>query len=317
VLLALQALSSAPGVAAAAAVDINPLSGAIGMGPIGPGLPGSSRWRVTAEYFAALGMRLLAGRQLSETDVAADAPVGVLSEAGMRQVWPGLRADEAIGRTLRFPGERDREIVGVVGDIRSSHAAQPTPSLYVPLTFRDFRRAEFALRMAPGATSGLSEIRSRLAQTGVPAASVTIGDVSLRMRSGLADQRFRALLFSLFGITALLLAALGLYAVGAFEVTRRRREMGIRLSIGASRGALQWLIMRQTVAPVLAGLVVGLCGAYWAASFLQSFLHGVDGRDPVTLVLVAIVLLASAALAAWLPTRRAARLDPAAVLRAL
>jgi ABC-type antimicrobial peptide transport system permease subunit len=145
---------------------------------------------------------------------------------------------------------------------------------------------------------------------------VTVGNVSQRLHSGLTDQRFRALLFSVFGATALLLAAFGLYAVGAFEVTRREREMAIRLAIGASSGALQWLIMRQTVTPVLAGLLVGLCGAYWGASFMQTFLHGVDARDPITLALVVLVLLTSTALAAWLPARRAARLDPAAVLRA-
>jgi predicted permease len=312
----LAALSAAPGVKSAAAIDVSPLSGAIGMGPIGPGLQGTSRWRVTPAYLQVMGMRPLAGRHVSAADVAADAPVGVLSESGLRLVWPGVRADEAIGRTLRFPGEQDRQIVGVVDDIRPSHAATPTPSLYVPLTSRDFRRAEFVVKMAPGATPGVAEMRGRIVQAGVPAATVTVGNVSQRLHSGLSDQRFRALLFSLFGVTALLLAAFGLYAVGAFEVTRREREMGIRLAIGASSGALQWLIMRETVTPVLVGLLVGLCGAYWGASFLQTFLHGVDARDPITLALVVLVLLTSTALAAWLPARRAARLDPAAVLRA-
>jgi putative ABC transport system permease protein len=240
----------------------------------------------------------------------------VLSESGVYLVWPGLRPSAAIGKSLRFPGEPDRQIVGVVGDIRSSHAATPIPSLYVPLSAHAFRRAEFTVRMAPGATPAVADLRSRMHQVGVRAASVTIDDVSQRLRHGLADQRFRALLFSLFGVTALVLAALGLYAVGAFEVTRREREMGIRLAIGGSRGAVQWLIVRQTLGPVLVGIVAGLCGTYWAASFVQAFLHEVDARDPSTLVLVVVVLLAATALAAWLPARRIARLDPAAVLRA-
>lgn len=315
-LLVVQALSSAPGVGSAAAVDINPLSGAVGMGALGPGLRGSSRWRVTSGFFDAMNMRLLAGRSLSATEVATDAPVGVLSESGLHLVWPGLRANEAIGKTLRFPGEEDREVVGVVSDIRSSHAATPIPSLYLPLSSHNFRRAEFVIRMAPGATPAVADIRSRILQAGVPAASVAVGDVSQGLRSGLADQRFRALLFSLFGVIALLLASLGLYAVGAFEVARREREMGIRLAIGSSRSAILWLIIRQTVTPVLVGLVAGLCGTYWAASFVQSFLFQVDARDPRTLTIVLIVLLVSTALAAWLPARRAARLDPAAVLRA-
>jgi ABC-type antimicrobial peptide transport system permease subunit len=140
--------------------------------------------------------------------------------------------------------------------------------------------------------------------------------VSQGLRSGLADQRFRALLFSLFGVTALVLAAVGLYAVGAYEVTRREREMGIRLAIGSSSGAVQWLIMRQTLTPVLIGLIPGLVGTYWAASFVQLFLYQVDARDLTTLSIVVVVLLAATALAAWLPAYRAARLDLAAVLRA-
>jgi len=315
-LLVVQALMSAPGVASVAAADINPIGGAVGMGPLGPGLAGTSRWRVTAGFFTAMEIRLLAGRELSGAEVTDDAPVGVLSESGLHVVWPGLRASEAIGKSLRFPGEHDREIVGVVADIRSSHAAAPVPSLYVPLSAHEFRRAEFTIRMAPGATPAVADIRSRLHQVGVRAASVTIGDVSQRLRNGLADHRFRALLFSLFGVTALVLAALGLYAVGAFEVTRREQEMGIRLAIGGSRGAVQWLIVRQTLAPVLVGVVAGLFGAYWAASFVQSFLYQVDARDPTTLVIVVMVLLTSTALAAWLPARRVARLDPAVVLRA-
>jgi putative ABC transport system permease protein len=314
--LVVQALSAAPGVAAVAAVDLNPLSGAVGMELLGPGLPGSSRWRVTSGFFDAMNMRMLVGRPLSATEVAGDAPVGVLSESGLRLVWPGLRAGEAIGKTLRFPGEPDREIVGVVSDIRSSHAATPIPSLYLPFSAQTFRGGEFVIRMAPGATPAVAEIRSRILQAGVPAASVTVGDVRRGLRSGLANQRFRALLFSLFGVTALVLAALGLYAVGAFEVTRREREMGIRLAIGGSRGAVQWLIVRQTVTPVMVGLIAGLCGTYWVASFVQAFLFQVDARDPITLTLVVVVLLASTALAAWLPARRAAHLDPAAVLRA-
>jgi putative ABC transport system permease protein len=138
--------------------------------------------------------------------------------------------------------------------------------------------------------------------------------VSQRLRSGLTDHKFRALLFSVFGVTALLLAALGLYAVGAYEVTRREREMGIRLAIGGSRGSVQRLIMRQTLTPVLVGLIAGLCGTYWSARFLQSFLYQIEARDPATLIGVMLMLVGSTALAAWLPARRAGRLDPAAVL---
>ena len=315
-LVAVEALRAAPGVAAVAAVDISPIGGGVGMRPLGPGLHGTSRWRVGSGFIEAMEMRLLAGRPLSAAEVAADAPVGVLSESGLQLVWPGLRPSAAIGKSLRFPGERDREIVGVVGDVRAAHAATRMPSLYVPLGPDGFRHVAFILRMAPRATPAVADLRSRMQQVGLRAASVTVDDVSQRLGKGLADQRFRALLFTLFGVTALVLAALGLYAAAAFDVTRREREMGIRLAVGGSSGAVQWLIVRQTLAPVLAGVALGLCGTYWAAAFMQSFLHQVDARDPATLAIVVAVLLASASVAAWLPARRVARLDPAAVLRA-
>jgi predicted permease len=310
-----QALNSAPGVTSAAAVDINPLSGAIGMNALGPGLKGTSRWRVTSGFFDTMKMRLIAGRQFSLTEVADDAPVGMLSESGLRLVWPGIRAGEAIGRRLHFTGEPDREVVGVVTDIRSAHEATPIPSLYLPLSAYRFRQAEFIIRVASGTTPVSADVRNRVRQSGVPVASVNVGNVTGNLLSALGDQRFRAVLFSAFGVTALVLAALGLYAVGSYEVARREREIGIRLAIGGSAGAVQWLMLREMLSPVIVGIIAGLAGTYWSAAFLQSFLYQVDARDPATLAVAILVLLASATMAAWVPTHRAARLDPAAVLR--
>ena len=309
-----QSLRSVPGVVAVGAVDVNPLSGAR-MGPIGPGFRESSRWRVTPGFFEAMQMPILSGRGLLDTDGADGTSAGILSESGLRLVWPGLRADEAIGRALRFPGEPAVQIVGVVSDVRPTHAATPVPSLYLPLTSHELRRVEYVIRVAPGTTPFVTDIRSRIRQAGVPVTTVTVSSVSQSLRSGLADQRFRAALFSVFGLAALLLAGLGLYAVGAYEVTRRKREVGIRLAIGGSTRTVQLLIMRQMLTPVVGGLVLGLAATYWVASLVQAFLHQVDARDLATLTIVGVVLLASTALAAWLPVRLAARLDPAAILR--
>ena len=113
------------------------------------------------------------------------------------------------------------------------------------------------------------------------------------------------MLFSAFGIAALALAALGLYAVGAYEVAQRKREVGIRLAIGGSASAVEWLIVRQALVPVMIGILVGLAGTYWAAKFIQAFLYQVDARDPATLAGVTFVLMGSTAIAAWLPARRA------------
>ena len=211
-LQAVDALSSSPGVVAAGGADINPISGARGMRALGPGLRETSRWQVTSGFFDTMGMRVLAGRHMSAREVASDSPVGVLSEAGLRMVWPDVRPDDAIGRPLRFAGERDRTVVGVVSDVRASYGASPTPSLYVPLSARDFRIAQFVVKTAPETPPAISEIRARLLHAGVAASSVNVRGVEERYRAGLRDQKFRAMLFSAFGITALMLAALGLCA---------------------------------------------------------------------------------------------------------
>ena len=157
---------------------------------------------------------------------------------------------------------------------------------------------------------------ARLRETGVAGSSVTVRDVEQDLQRSLADQRFRAVLFSTFGLVALLLAALGLYAVGAYEAAQRQREMGIRVAIGGSTGAIQWLIVRQSLAPVIAGLAAGLLATLYATRFIQSLLHQVDAHDPSIFAVVVIVFLLSSALAAWLPAHRATCLDAATILRA-
>jgi ABC-type antimicrobial peptide transport system permease subunit len=122
--------------------------------------------------------------------------------------------------------------------------------------------------------------------------------------------------FSAFGLTALILAAVGLYAVGSYEVAQRQREVGIRLAIGASAPGVQWLLVRQALMPVMVGILAGITATYWAGTFIQAFLHQVDARDPATLGIVTLLLVIATAIAAWLPAYRAGRLDPAVILRA-
>jgi putative ABC transport system permease protein len=123
-------------------------------------------------------------------------------------------------------------------------------------------------------------------------------------------------MFTTFGVVGLLLAAVGLYAVTSFDVAARRREMGVRLSLGASPRDLLQRVLRDSVRPALVGVAIGIVLSLWAAQFLQSFLHKVDARDPWTFGLVALTLVLAAVAAAWIPARRASRTDPTEVLRA-
>ena len=127
--------------------------------------------------------------------------------------------------------------------------------------------------------------------------------------------RFQAALFGSFAVIGLLLAAVGLYAVAAFNAGRRRREIGVRLTLGATTRHVSRMVVQSAVKPILVGAAAGLVVTWWAARFLQAFLFEVDARDPWTLALVVVVLGATAIVAAWLPARRAGRTDPADVLR--
>lgn len=307
-----------PGVQSAAASNSLFLTGGVGWEPLAKGydIRVGTRANVTGRYFETLGMRPLAGRTIADDDVASRRPIAILSFAGVQLLWPGASPSAAIGRTLAFPGELPLEVAGVVADVRSAQADAAKATLYVPIKPEAMRWMDYIARVAPDSQLSVADLRARLRQQVAVPTSVAIGRVEKSLDDRLSDQRFRATLFLSFGIVALMLSGVGLYAVGTFEVSLRTSEMGIRLTLGASTGDVTRLVILEALAPVAAGILAGVVVTYWAAQFMQSFLFQVDARSPWLYVIIAAVLLASAALAAWLPARRAARTDPAAALRA-
>jgi predicted permease len=310
----LDAIRNTKDVRHAAAADVLPIQGAAGNLFV-KGVQGAFTWRVTDGFFETMGMRLRAGRSFTGEEVKTGARVAVLGESGLRLVWPGVSAPDAIGRVLTLEGLAPAAVVGVVADIRSEPAATPHASLYLPLTAEGFRGMRFVARTAPGVSVPAEDLRARITAFAKPM-HVAASPVSGRLRKSLADQRFRATLFGVFAAAALVLAGVGLYAVTAFEVRQRRVEIGIRLALGATRQRVLAHILRDAVWPVAIGSAAGLVVAWWAGRFLQSFLHEIDARGPGTLVMVGGVLIVTAVLAAWIPARKASRVDPATVLRA-
>ncbi len=301
------------GVQSAGAVDVFPVMGGVG-NEFGE-FDRAYRWQATDGYFETMGMRLIAGRTFSPADLVQPGNVGVLSEMGLRLVWPDLNAAQAVGRILKLPGQSPRQVAGIVSDVRGSYSQSPWPSLYVPVSPERFRSLTFVARAQAGAPPSITELRDLLRQRVEAPTSVNIIYLSEWLSRGLVDQKFRTMLFTAFGLVALLLAAVGLYAVASFEVVMRRAEMGVRMSLGATPGNIQRLVIREALTPAVIGILAGLIVTYWGAKFLQSFLYRVDARDPMTYVLVALVLIVTATVAAWLPACRAARTDPAVVLR--
>jgi hypothetical protein len=271
---------------------------------------------VTDQFVETLGMRLVAGRSITAAEVTALAPVGVLSESAVRLLWPAVSPRAAVGREMRLADDSPREVIGVVADVRRSYTDNPRPSLYVPSGSKGFRFMEYAVRLAPGASISVTDVTRRLTATGVTPTRVAVNPFDRSLASSVRNQRFRAELLSGFGVIALVLAVVGLYAVESFNVAQRTTEFGVRLSLGATPRDLRHLLIRQTLAPACAGIAAGLVGTYWVARYLQSLLDVVSARDPWTYAGVAAILLLVSIAAAIIPARRAARTDPVIALRA-
>jgi hypothetical protein len=312
----LAVVNALPGVREAAGTNDSFLNGSAGWKAFGPGFERrGARSNVTGGYFETVGAHLLAGRTVSAADVTDRAAVVVLNQSGLRLLWPGATPAEVVGRFLPFDESPRREVIGVVADTRSRHAADTRADVYLPMEPADLGNGDLVLRAVAGVVPSVRELRERLREQVAAPTSVVLTPVTRSLEAGLLDQKFRATLFLSFGGGALALAAIGLYAVGAFEATRRRAEMGIRITLGATGRHVRWLILRDALVPVVMGVTAGVIASVWAAKFLQSFLYEVDARSPILLATVAAALIGVTIAAAWLPARRAARTDPAAVLR--
>jgi predicted permease len=268
---------------------------------------------VSPGYAETLRIPLKQGRYLEDRDRAMNG--ATVSQAVADRIFHG---ENPIGRRFRRgnPDERPFEIVGVVGDIHAS-SLQKVPGLmvYVGHWYRSRQRFSMVVRTTASPLAMGPAIRAAVHELDpvIPIAQMrTAEDI---ISDSVAPRRFQMTLILLFAGVALLLASLGIYGVISYSATQRRAEMGIRMALGASGADLHALILRQGLAPVAAGLAVGVAAAIAAGRLLSSLLFEVSGTDPITIMSVSIVLLAVAALACWMPARRAAKCDPSSALR--
>jgi predicted permease len=278
---------------------------------------------VSPDFFATYGTHLLAGREFTVTDRQGAAPVAIVNEAFARKFMDGMNP---VGRRVqRDAGPKQPavslEIVGYAEDAVYRDLREPLPpTLYAPLaqSVDDFfvsSGVQISVRAATGSPALLTRSVAA-ALTGVdPDLALTFQPLEDQVRSSLAQERVIALLSGFFGSLALLLAALGLYGVTAYAVSRRRTEIGIRMALGAERDSVVRMVLRRVALLVAAGVLVGTIASLWAATFVDTLLFGLGPRDASTLTGAALVLTAIGLLAGWLPARRASRVDPAAVLR--
>jgi putative ABC transport system permease protein len=268
---------------------------------------------VTPGYFGAMAIPLVAGRDFSADDLAREAPVVVVSRAAAERFWSG---EDPIGSHVTLGSDKPLEVVGVVGDIRrKSLDAVPEPMVYVPLYMLPVPFSHLVLR---GAEPAVLVSAARAAVHGLDAElpfgpADTLEDV--RQRAA-AQPRFRALLLALFAALAVALAVVGLYGVMSETVSQRRRELGVRLALGARGADLVRMLVGDGLRLALLGLAIGGPAALLLGRVLRSLLFDVAAEDPATLSAVSGILVAAGLLACWLPARRATRVDPQEVLRA-
>jgi putative ABC transport system permease protein len=284
---------------------------------------------VTPAFFEAMGISLRRGRFFSATDTAAAPPVVLINETVAGAWWPnsnpiGDRVVVGRYKLKEFPEIKDapREIVGVVADTKAVTLTDPPrPMIYIPATQAPENitlsvgrgmawvvRADLSARLA-------DEIRRTVAEIDPGQRVLRMQPMTEVVASTTADSRFDAWLFGSFAGVALLLTAIGVYGLLSFSVAQRRQEIGTRMALGASRGNILTMVLRQGFALTLIGLVLGLGGALVVARSLSSLLFGVRPNDPVSFATVSLLLLSVGLVASYVPARRATRLDPLVALR--
>ena len=316
-----------PGVKSAAAGNALPLSGAEevdgfqieGQSKPGPGELRTANFRwVTPDYFRTLQIPLQRGRAFTERDTKDAPAVAIIDETMARLYFPGANP---IGRRFKGSDEnetpRPREIVGVVGDVRhSSLDVKPAPHIYFPHAQQGPGLMTVAVRSVgtqPAALLGLVRREIAAVDPNVPIADIRT--MQQMVTSSVAPWRFTMTLLSVFAGVALLLASVGIYGVLAYSVNQRRREIGIRMSLGAQRRDVLQLFLNQGMAVTLLGIAFGLGGAWAATRIMRSLLYSVSPTNPFVFFAVAFGLTMVAFLASYFPARKATRVNPVVALR--
>ena len=266
---------------------------------------------VTAGYFETLGIALLRGRTITRDDRATAPAVIVVNESLAKKYFPN---EEPIGKQLVFWG-KPNTIVGVVkGERFGGPASEPEPALYGPLARLPMSNVTLVVRARGDAESVIGATRAAIRQIDPDMALYDVELLSATLERTVATPKFQAVLITAFGAIALLLAAIGLYALIAYQVQQRTNEIGVRVALGATRAEIARLILGRAALVALTGIVIGLAGAFATGRFLQSIVFDISTRDPVIFISVPLLLGAIALIATWVPVRRAVKLDPAVAL---
>lgn len=330
----LDQVHTSPGVNDVALINTLPLNGRVSKRSLefdnlrstaGDNLPLFWLHIVTPDYFRVMGIPLQSGRSFTQADESGNAAVAIMTVESARRFWPG---QDSVGKHIRFSRDSEwRTVVGVVGDVRAYDLQHTTPDymrgiVYVPYNLKatgESGQVPAEMTVAVRSAGDDSQVGAMLRGI-VTAANPEVPVSELKtMRAVLSEAvttpASTASLFIAFAALALVLGMVGIYGVLAFLVSRRTREIGIRLAMGAQRQSVFWMVLKEGAKFYAVGLTIGLAGAFATTGLLASELYGISSMDPLTYVVVAVVMALVTILACYVPARRAMQVDPLVALR--
>src|SRR5438552_966057 len=313
---ALQRLGSLPSVAGAAVSEGMPFGGTA-LGTVGipgrveePGLPSAWISAVSPDYFRTLAIPLRRGQAFDRSGASAGV---MIDEAAARSYFPG---QDPIGKQITFYGHRTRTIIGIVGDVRQQNLHDPPPPhIYEFLGDSPAEYLKLLVRTSGVPAQLVGALRQTIRSLDPNVPIDRAAPFAAWLGDPLAVQRLYTLLLASFAALALALAATGVYGIAAYAVTRRTREIGIRVTVGAGRAAVLRLLVGHGLALTLTGIALGVAGALATTQLLRAYLFEIGPRDPIVLASVGLLVVATALVASYLPARRATKVDPMVALR--
>jgi len=314
----LRRVKALPGVEAAGVSDMLPLDRNRSWGFALPGVkygkgeyPGAFVYITTPGYLGAMGIRVLEGRDLSWDDRATTQPVVVINRSAAKKFWPG---QSAVGKKVLVAGER--VVVGVVEDVRETKVEESSAfEAYMPVTQAGPEGAELVVRSKVPPAALTASLMSTLRQMNPDQPAVEMRTIQSLVDRSTSPRRFFTLLVGMFAGLGLILASLGIYGVISYSVTRRTQEIGVRMALGATPGRVQRSVIAKTLRLAAIGIGIGAVASLAVANLIASMLFGTAPTDPITFVAMIILLGAVAALAGYIPARRASRINPMVALR--
>jgi predicted permease len=316
----LQRVSAIPGVQAAGVSDMLPLDRNRSWDLLAKGKVYSKDvnddafvYVVTPGYLAAMGMHLIEGRDFTWQDSDASEPVIIINQSAARREWPN---EDPIGRLAQGIGDKDSRVVGVIADVHESSLEDASsPAVLVPVTQHIPEGAELVVRTQLPPETLASAVMSTLRVLNPEQPATEFRPIQQLVDHSVSPRRFFVLLVAIFAALGLVLAALGIYGVISYSVTRQTQEIGIRMALGATPARIRFGVLAKTLRLAIFGIAIGAMASFAASKLIASLLFKTEPTDPATFLGVLLLLLAVAILAGYFPARRATRIDPTTALR--